>query len=81
MGEFDVLAVAVAVAGLLIGAAHIYRNWQLKRLKDVQVAGNRIQAEAVATMSLILSELKEIRLDLILSRKTDIEKQGKEGNP
>ena len=54
MGEFDLLAAAVAVAGLVIGVAHIIRNLQLAKLQRVQEANNKILVE-------ILTELKGLR--------------------
>ena len=54
MGEFDLLAIAVAISGLAIGIAHLYRNWQLSKLQKVQEANNKILVE-------ILGEVKGMR--------------------
>ena len=68
MGEFDALAVAVAFAGLIVAASHFLRNLQLKRLREAQVAANKILAEQVAVLGLIHKELQELRLDITLLR-------------
>ena len=69
MGELDLLAVVVAVGGIIFGITHIIRAVQLKRLREVQVAANKILAEQVAVLGLIHKELQELRLDITLLRK------------
>ena len=68
MGELDLLAVVVAVGGIIFGITHIIRAVQLKRLREVQVAANKILAEQVAVLGLIHKELQELRLDITLLR-------------